>query len=121
MTNTEKNRLIEAFMGWKLKFITDYDINQWCFVNKHTGKTISEMYNDSELPYCTDWNWLMEALYQFDNLYEFWDDKDEFFIERHSDYSRICDQIDYAVTLYNINDAVSALCEGIKWYNSTLN
>ena len=29
--------------------------------------------------------------------------------------------IDYAVTLYNIDDAVSALCEGIKWYNSTLN
>ena len=35
-------------MGWELKFVTDYDINQWCFVNKHTGKTISGMYNNSE-------------------------------------------------------------------------
>ena len=116
MTNSEKNRLIEAFIGWELKWVTDYDLNQWCFVDKHTGKTISGMYNNSELPYCTDWNWLMEALGVFDTLQ----------LGLESDiiwrqYSKICDQIDYAVTLYNIDDAVNALCEGIEWYNSTLN
>ena len=112
MTNTEKNRLIEAFMGWELKFITDYDLNQWCFINEHTGKTISGMYNNSELPYCTDWNWLMEALYSFDNL-----DAGQLPLK----YCELCEEIDYAVTLYNIDDAVNALCEGIEWYNSTLN
>ena len=116
MTNTQKNRLIEAFMGWELKWVSDYDLNQWCFVNKHTGKTISGMYNVSELPYCTDWNWLMEALYSFDNL-QF--QNHPLFIREK--YIELCDQIDYAVTLYNIDDAVNALCEGIEWYNSTLN
>ena len=104
-------------MGWELKFVMDYDINQWCFVNKHTGKTISEMYNDSELPYCTDWNWLMEALYLFDNLNNLAFSE----LSTSQRYTELCDQIDYAVTLYNIDDAVNALCEGIEWYNSTLN
>lgn len=116
MTNTEKNKLIEAFMGWELKFVMDYDINQWCFVNKHTGKTISGMYNNSELPYCTDWNWLMEALKKFDTIYQNIEA-----IKYMPDYGRLCDDIDYVVALYNIDDAVNALCEGIEWYNSTLN
>lgn len=119
MTNTEKNRLIEAFMGWELKYITDYDLNQWCFVNKHTGKTISGMYNNSELPYCTDWNWLMDALKEFDMLLE--DNRINVNPMDFRKYSEICDHIDYAVTLYNIDDAVNALCEGIEWYNSTIN
>ena len=117
MTNTEKNRLIEAFMGWELKFVTDYDLNQWCFVNKHTGKTISGMYNNSELPYCTDWNWLMEALYSFNNLNNLAFSE----LSTSQRYTELCDQIDSAVTLYSIDDAVSALCEGIEWYNSILN
>lgn len=117
MTNTEKNRLIEAFMGWELKFVMDYDINQWCFVNKHTNKIISKMYNNSELPYCTDWNLLMEALYQFDNLNNLAFSE----LSTSQRYTELCDQIDSAVTLYSIDDAVSALCEGIEWYNSTLN
>lgn len=114
MTNTEKNRLIEAFMGWELKWVTDYDVNQWCFINKHTGKTISGMYNTSELPYCTDWNWLIEALYSFDNL-KLPNSSDYF---THNKYANL---IDHAVISYNIDDAVNALCEGIEWYNSTLN
>ena len=117
MTNTEKNRLIEAFMGWELKWVADYDLNQWCFVNKHTGKTISGMYNNSELPYCTDWNWLMEALASFDSL----DIPVRFNHHEHKGYVAHCDDIDHTVTLYDINDATNALCDGIKWYNSTLN
>ena len=120
MTNTEKNRLIEAFMGWELKFVTDYDLNQWCFVNKHTGKTISGMYNTSELPYCTDWNWLMEALYSFDKIDEHPKYMDLGY-KKSLEYVKLSDNLDYAVTLYNIDYAVNALCDGIEWYNSTLN
>jgi len=118
MTNTEKNKLIQKFMGWELKWITDYDLNQWCFVNKHTGKTISGMYSNSELPYCTDWNWLMEVLAAFDSLnipIKFRSFKE---LEK---YSFHCDDIDHAVTLYDINDASNALCDGIEWYNSLKN
>lgn len=121
MTNTEKNRLIETFMGWELKWIADYDLNQWCFVNKHTGKTISGMYNNSELLYCTDWNWLMEALGAFDNLFQNELLHEESTPSNYKLYAKYCDHIDNTVTLYNIDDAVNALCEGIEWYNSTLN
>ena len=122
MTNTEKNRLIEAFMGWELKWVTDRDLNQWCFVDKHTGKTISGMYNNSELPYCTDWNWLMEALGAFDCMHDKLSFQQESLNPGHyKQYAAKCDSIDRAVTLYNIDDAVNALCGGIEWYNSTLN
>ena len=119
MTNSQKNKLIQGFMGWELKFITDYDLDGWYFVNKHTSKTISGMHNVSELPYSTDWNWLMEALKKFDNLND--ENQVGFTFNEYQIYSNHCDQIDYAVTLYNIDDAVNALCEGIEWYNSTLN
>ena len=116
MTNTEKNRLIEAFMGWELKYITDYDLNQWCFVNSITGEVKTGVYNKSTVPYCSDWNLLMKALKKFDTMEYFkWNEG------LYSEYSKFCDQIDYAVTLYNIGDAVNALCEGIEWYNSTSN
>ena len=117
MTNTEKNRLIEAFMGWELKYITDYDLNQWCFVNKYTGKTISGMYNNSELPYCTDWNWLIEAARFFDCL-KFKDNN----IGKRLKYYKLCENIGVAIAeKYNIDDAANALCEGIEWYNSLKN
>ena len=120
MTNTEKNRLIEAFMGWELKWVTDRDLNQWCFVNKHTGKTISGMYNTSELPYCTDWNWLMEALKTFNEL-SYHPKYESLGYKGSMKYIELSDNLDYSVTLCNIYDTVNALCEGIKWYNSIIN
>jgi len=109
-----KSKLIQDFMGWEL---IQRD-SQWLFVNKFTEETISRtFYNNSELPYETDWNYLMEALKRFDN-FDFFNNRT---IEETNNYSYLCDQIDYAVTLYNINDAVNALCEGIEWYNTTLN
>ena len=113
MTNTEKNRLIEAFMGWELKWV--YDLSQWCFIDKYTGKTISGMYNNSELPYCTDWNLLMEALYSFDMLKLSMPEKHQ---GEFNDFNG--DMKSYVIS-YNIDDAVNTLCEGIEWYNSTLN
>ncbi len=122
MTNAQKNKLIENFMGWELKWITWYDLNQWCFVNKNTGKTISGLKSDSELPYITDWNWLIEALKKFDCLYDKLSFQQESLNPKYyKQYAIKCDNIDYAITLYNINDAVNALCEGIEWYNTTLN
>lgn len=119
MTNTEKNRLIEAFMGWELKWVAEYNLNQWCFVNKRRGCTETGVYNVSEKPYCTDWSELMDAIGFFDNLIEY--NSLKLTSSQSIEYSMMCDQIDHAVTLYNIDDTVNALCEGIEWYNSTLN
>ena len=119
MTELEKNRLIESFMGWELKFITDYDLNQWCFANKRLGKIECGVYNESERPYCTDWNELMQALNFFDNLEEF--DRLDLSINERKCWRQHCDNINFAVTTYCIDEAVNALCEGIEWYNSIKN
>ena len=117
MTQLEKDRLIEKFMGWKIDWTNDG--LKW--INSD-GKTLGKTcYYDSTIGFTTDWNWLMRALKKFDNLYEYWEEKDGFIMKRQIEYRNICDQIDYALTLYHIDDAVNALCEGILWYNSIKN
>lgn len=112
MTQLEKDRLIEKFMGWSI----DWRDGGWKWVDKDSKSLAKTCYTNSTLGFTTDWNWLMTALKKFDNL-------EMKFKATHTftDYSKMCEQIDFAVTLYNIDDAVNALCEGIEWYNSTLN
>jgi hypothetical protein len=114
MTQLEKDRLIEKFMGWELEWIENKPAmyKGWVFVNDESGGSIGGMYNTSTVGFTTDWNWLMRALKKFDTI-----DNPEL----PTKYCELCDNIDYAVTLYNIDDAVNALCEGIEWYNSTIN
>ena len=113
MAELEKDRLIEAFMGWKLSWNNEEGKRGWSFYNEESKEYLHKTtYSDSTIGFTTDWNWLMRALYSFDNL-------DAGLLP--AKYCELCDQIDYAVTLYNIDDAVNALCEGIEWYNSTLN
>ena len=115
MTELEKDRLIEAFMGWKLSWNNEEGKRGWSFYNEESKEYLHKTtYAHSVMGYTTDWNRLMEALSVFDNIL-ITADINPF------EYAKICDQIDYAVTLYNIDDAVNALCEGIEWYNSTLN
>ena len=113
MTELEKDRLIEAFMGWKLSWNNEEGKRGWSFYNEESKEYLHKTtYAHSVMGYTTDWNLLMEALYKFDNI----DDP-----KLPARYCELCDNIDHTVTLYNINDVVSALCEGIEWYNSTLN
>jgi len=105
----EKDRLIEKFMGWEL---TQHK-GRWVFVNGNIIKD-NTYYNNSVLGYTTDWNLLMDALKKFDELP----------IKNPEDYPGgirfFCDIYD-ALTSHNINNTVNALCEAIKWYNSTIN
>ena len=118
MTELEKNRLIEAFMGWKLSWNNEEGKRGWSFYNKYTKEYLHKTtYAHSVMGYTTDWNRLMEALYLFDNLNNLAFNE----LSISQEYTKYCDQIDHSVTLYSINDAVNALCEGIEWYNSTLN
>lgn len=117
MIQLEKDRLIEKFMGWELKWSNEEGKSGWSFYNKESKEYLYKTtYANSTIGFTTDWNWLMKALKKFDTLpveYILWDNQIK--------YIDHCDDIDYAVTLYNIDDAVNALCEGIEWYNSTLN
>jgi len=122
MTQLEKDRLIEKFMGWELKWVDNYGNkteNQqpgaWRFVNLITKEIDHKTtYSNSVIGFTSDLNWLWKALKKFDNLAIEYD-------LNYNKYAELCDQIDNSVTLYNIDDAVNALCEGIEWYNLTLN
>ena len=91
MTELEKCRLIEQFMG-------------------------TENGPDFITYYTTDWNWLMKALRKFDAIGFFY-----LTISELSIYSNHCDDIDATLTTHDITDTVNALCDGIEWYNSTIN
>ena len=122
MTELEKDRLIETFMGWKLSWNNEEGKRGWSFYNEESKEYLHKTtYSDSTIGFTTDWNWLMKALYKFDMLYNniiFTNEKSRI---NYRQYSELSDNLNYAVTSYNISDTVNALCEGIEWYNSTLN
>ena len=115
MTELKKDRLIEAFMGWKLSWNNEEGKRGWSFYNKESKEYLHKTtYAHSVIGYTTDWNRLMEALRKFDKL--LMNNQSQFL-----DYAVIREEIDRKVVSYKINGAVNALCEGIEWYNSTLN
>ena len=57
-------------------------------------------------PYHSSWNWLMPACKKFDNLNLM-----------DVEYERLCDEIDNAVSCYEIKPAFKNLVSAIKWYN----
>ena len=115
MTELEKDRLIEAFMGWKLSWNNEEGKRGWSFYNEESKEYLHKTtYAHSVIGYTTDWNRLMEALRKFNKLPM--NNQSQFL-----DYAVIREEIDRKVVSYNINGAVNALCEGIEWYNSTLN
>ena len=121
MKELEKDRLIEAFMGWKLSWNNEEGKRGWSFYNEESKEYLHKTtYAHSVMGYTTDWNWLMRALKKFDELDEH-PKYESLGYKGSMKYIELSDNLDYAVTLYNIDDAVNALCEGIEWYNSTLN
>ena len=116
MTELEKDRLIEAFMGWKLSWNNEEGKRGWSFYNEESKEYLHKTtYSDSTIGFTTDWNWLMKALKRFDNI-----SGNNELIDEDS-YVYHCERIDNAIMIYNIDSTVNALCEGIEWYNSTLN
>ena len=115
MTKLEKDRLIEAFMEWKLSWNNEEGKRGWSFYNVESKEYLHKTtYAHSVMGYTTDWNRLMEALCTFNTLNNL-DDKNGLILPAY------CKMIDEALCLYDMNNTVNALCEGIEWYNSTLN
>jgi len=94
------NRLIAEFMGGKLKY---YNIsNEPYYLMPDKKQWMFE-----RLVYNYDWNWLMAACRKFDKLNLM--DKD---------YEALCDEIDNAVSCYEIKPAWKNLVKAITWHNS---
>lgn len=72
-------------------------------VGKFMGKKFKDPMN---YMYDKDWNWLMAACKKFDKLNLL--DKE---------YELLCDEIDNAVSCYEIKPAFKNLVKAIRWYN----
>jgi len=112
------NRLIAEFMGGKyheLENIFSDPIKVMWFLpgnnpNPHcTSGTYKRL---TELEYNVRWDWLMRACKRFDGFTL----KDFKTSSQWTNYKILCDNIDDAVTTYDIEKAFSALVKGIEWY-----
>lgn len=110
MTDKEKNELIQEFMGWKLVFMPSIPEHKggWAFQNQFTGETLPQQYNDSQIPFCSDWNWLMKGISSFKNCIR----------ELPMWKCMSCvDDINGELTSNDINNTSIALCNAIIKYN----
>lgn len=60
----------------------------------------------SRFLYHKNWDWLMKACSKFNSLN---------LLDR--EYESICDDIDHAVSLYEIMPVFKKLVRGVRWYN----
>ena len=59
MTELEKDRLIEAFMGWKLSWNNEEGKRGWSFYNEESKEYLHKTtYANSIIGFTIDWNWL---------------------------------------------------------------
>jgi len=81
------------------------------------------IYSDEELPYFTDWNWLMEVVEKIESLHE----SNNILIGTNITYVQIHNKITNeqetfkGVSNIKIEAVYNACVEFIKWYNQQLN
>lgn len=95
-TETTKSKVQDENLTYKLLIIGE-------FMGKAFGNPLNYMYDK-------DWNYLMEACKKFDRLNL--SDKE---------YELLCDEIDDAVSCYEIKPVFENLFAGILWYNTNYN
>jgi len=107
------NKLIAQFMcDWSK------EDNNWVFTSPITEQGIiwyKEVIKNSEnnLKYHSSWNYIMPAYYKWDNFYSL----DNKIFGHYSGYEYLCDELDNAVTRYDIEDIFKQLVINIEWYN----
>ena len=102
----EGNELIDSFM--KEEESSKFGI---VIYSSDLPKGFWDVCDPNELPYQRSWDWLMPAIQKFDRLYQ-----NEVFVH-YGIYQSYCDDIDNAVTEYEILPAFEALVSAITWYN----
>jgi hypothetical protein len=63
--------------------------------------------------YHSSWDWLMPACYKWDNLFV----ETAMEYPKAMEYEKLCDEIDNAVSRYEILPVFNQLVENIKWFN----
>jgi uncharacterized UPF0160 family protein len=100
----EGNRIIAAFDGYV--YHADAILNKQKGVFTKEGKMPMLL---KEFKYHTSFDWLMPVCKKFDTL------KDDF--KDRILYELFCDEIDNAVTCYEIMPVFEKIVTAIKWYN----
>jgi hypothetical protein len=103
---TESNKLVALFMGGIFHLSNNVNFPKGTWRINGVGHCA-----EKGLLYNTSWDWLMPAIQKFDRLYQ-----NEVFVH-YGIYQSYCDDIDDAVTQYEILPAFEALVSAITWYN----
>jgi hypothetical protein len=74
---------------------------------------IERNYTKYELKYHSSWDWIMPVCYKWDNLFE----GTAIEYPKAMEYEKLCDEIDNAVSRYEILPVFNQLVENIKWFN----
>jgi len=105
----QANVLIAKFLGWKQGMMLEWTcpldkpVNGWAPIYAPDG---------TGMKFHTDWNWLMLAAKKFDNP----DVLTNYF--NSAEYTSRCDDLDNAITLYDIDKAFEVLVDNIMWLDS---
>ena len=100
------NCTIAEFMGGKLNAFEYYDFPE-------TKAPPYPVLETAQLRYHNDWSWIMPVCWEFDHLYR----RVKFTKHQHQKYVSLCENIDNAVTNYNLPPVYEALLEAIEWFN----
>jgi hypothetical protein len=115
----EGNKIIALFMGWRFIDHTEHPhvFPNGVWFNPHTNV------GHPSLIYHNSWDWLMEACKKWNDIRyrEFtYNTTDEFINEIANGYIDLCEELDNAVTLYEILPAFEQLVKCVKWYNENI-
>lgn len=115
----EGNKIIMEFDGWVKKPMQTFDPDNnkqnpgsnTYFIYERNGVLMGYESIETEVVYSTSWDWLMDACKKWDGLpFKKTDNK-------RKDYEKLCDDLDNAVTRYEILPAFEQLVNNIKWLN----
>lgn len=109
-TTARNIQKIAEFMGWQR-----CEANEWFHKIFNNQIQTSAHLKSITLGYNTDWNSLMGACRQWDDLDEFEDGSDD-----RMQYEFLCDKLDHLIACYDIEPAFNQLVLCIDWYNKFL-
>ena len=102
----ENNRLIAEFCGWTIEPGMEKEENPY-YNQPYKPGFIPQMILLSDMQFHKSWDLLMPACRKFDKLNLL-----------NKEYEGLCDEIDNAVSCYEIKAAFNNLSNAIKWFNS---
>jgi hypothetical protein len=114
MDTVKGNEVIAVFDGWTHKpTLKGKGKGLWYRLPKGQAA-----WSSSAFQYHTSWDWLIEACKKWDYLYEtepLLQDRSTAIYQR---YLELCEQLDDAVTTYEIETAYEKLLKCVTWYTS---